>query len=114
MLKCRRRQMASTSIRNLLAHIAVVSFVHFILSTFKWPHLRNLSDGAKQFILILERTFAAPFKPRPPHHIFNTDTTSQYYYTGVKKIENKKLFTRVNKNALENKSSHSLWKDSDN
>ena len=47
--------MAGTSFMNLMCHIAAVSFCHFIPVEESWPQPKEISQGAQDFIRIIER-----------------------------------------------------------
>ena len=55
MPKCKRRQMASMSVRNLMSHIAAISYAHFHPSSDNYFPPRNLTEGAKDFINMLKK-----------------------------------------------------------
>ena len=49
-VKDERRQMASTSVRNLACHIAAVAYANFIPSAKKWTQPEGLPSGCKKLL----------------------------------------------------------------
>ena len=74
--------MASTSIRNLVNHIAIVSYSNFISVAEKWEQPKNLAN-VTHFFYIIEKVIGTHIKPVHPVFLLNEDSSSQYYYVGT-------------------------------
>ena len=78
-----RRQMASTSVRNLASHIAAVAYANFIPCAEKWVVPKGLPIGCLKMIDMLKKVTGAHFQPIKPAYILNGDCSSQYYCSGI-------------------------------
>ena len=76
-----RRQMASTSIRNLMSHILTVGLVHFVPGKFERPE--NLSPGAVRFLNLMKEATGIEMKPIYPWQVMNYDASSYYAFLGT-------------------------------
>ena len=76
-----RRQMASTSLRNLVSHVLTVGLVHFIPGKFERPE--NLSPGAIKFLDLMKEATGIEMKPIHPYQVINFDASSYYAYAGT-------------------------------
>ena len=61
--KDKRRQMASTSVRNLGSHLCAISYSNFRPTTEKWHHPKNISRGAKELLKLMKDVTGSHFKP---------------------------------------------------
>ena len=82
-VKDKRRQMASTSVRNLASHIAAVAHANFIPVPEKWIPPKGMAKGVVLFIKLLKDVTGAHFKPVESTYLLNEDCSSQYYCSGT-------------------------------
>ena len=114
MNKCKRRQMASTSIRNLISHIAAVAYSNFIFVADEWEQPKNLSKGAVDFINLIEKVIGSHIKPIHPAFLLNEDCSSQYYYAGTSiDSKNTTKMGRVDTQSLVDRNKSSIWRNAD-
>ena len=72
-IKDKRRQMASTSVRNLSSHIAAVAYANFIPVSDKWNTPKGLSLGSHKMLQLLKQVTGSHFKPIHPAYLLNED-----------------------------------------
>ena len=114
MNKTSRRQMASTSVRNLGSQVGAVAYSNFKACVKRWDGYYKVSKGAQEFIDIIQKvtgTFVEPI-----NHIFllNEDCSSQYFYSGLAPNSNKdKTYSRVKVESIEDRNRSSIWVNSD-
>ena len=114
MNKSKRRQMASTSIRNLLSHIAAISYSNFRPAVDKWEQPNHLTKGAKDYISIIEKVIGAHIKPIHPAYLLNEDCSSQYYYAGTATDSKKQSkLARATTQTLLDRNKSSIWRNAD-
>ena len=109
-IKDRRRQMASTSVRNLASHIAAVAYANFIPVTEKWTGPKNLPTGCQEMLLLLTRVTGNHFKPIHPAYLLNEDCSSQYYFCGTAKNDSANNgWSRVDTDSLIARKKDAIW-----
>ena len=81
--KDKRRQMASTSVRNLASHLCVVAYSNTRPTTEKWKQPKYLSRGAIELLKLLKNVTGSHFRPMLPAYILNEDCSSQYYFSST-------------------------------
>ena len=112
--KDKRRQMASTSIRNLISHIAAICYSNFRPVPEKWVGPKKLPIGCVQLLKMMKYVTGAHFKPLFSACILNKDCSSQYYVAGTlhdDHINNRWL--RVTTNSLTNRNKDSMWSNNE-
>ena len=109
-IKDRRRQMASTSVRNLASHIAAVAYANFIPVVEKWNIPKGLPRGCIKLISMLKLVTGSHFRPIHPAFLLNEDCSSQYYCSGSIKNDSKNNgWSRVTTQSLKCRDRDSLW-----
>ena len=112
--KCKdnRRQMASTSIRNLASHIAAVSYANFRPITEKWVYPKHLPVGCRKLLNLLNQVTGSFFKPINPSYLLNEDCSSQYYFSGTSTSDpHSNGWSRVTTESIVNRNKDSIWKN---
>ena len=74
--KDKRRQMTSTSIRNLTSHLAAICYSNFRPVPEKWVGPKKLPIGCAQLLKMMKDITRAHFKPLFPAYILNEDCSS--------------------------------------
>ncbi len=93
-----RRQMASTSLRNLVSHMLTVGLVHFTPGKFKRPE--NLSPGAIKFLDLMKAATGIEMKPIHPWQIINYDASSYYAFLGTRNDNGIDEWGRISEGAI--------------
>ena len=68
--------MASVSIRDLTSYIAVVAYSHVTPRSDKWPEYKQESQGAKEFLGVIEKVTVTRSKPMNLEFLLNEDCSS--------------------------------------
>ena len=89
MNKTSRRQMASTSVRNLLSHICAISYSNFFPCALRWHGYYKVTKGAQEFMDIIQMVTGTFVQPINPEFLLNEDCSSQYFYCGIPPNTNK-------------------------
>ena len=96
MNKTSRRQMASTSVRNLMSHIGAVAYSNFYPCATRWSSFYKVSKGAQEFMDLIQTVTGTFVQPINPAFLLNEDCSSQYFYSGIAPNTNKdKSYSRV-------------------
>lgn len=96
MKKSKRRQMVTTSIRNLVSHISAILYSNFRPVLDKREQPKHMATGsATCFIPIIEKVIGAHIKSIHPVYLLNEDYSSQYYYTGTSADSKNNLILHV-------------------
>ena len=109
-IKDKRRQMASTSVRNLASHIAAVAYANFMPVSEKWIGPKNLPKGCQEMLSLLTRVTGNHFKPIHPAFLLNEDCSSQYYFSGTTKNDSANNgWSRVDTDSLITRKKDAIW-----
>ena len=109
-VKDKRRQMASTSVRNLASRVVAVSYANFLPVVEKWVTLKGLPRGCLKLIDMLLSVTGSHFKPILPAYLLNEDCSSQYYCSGSIKGDNvNNGWSRVSTDSLVARNKDSMW-----
>ena len=110
MNKISRRQMASTSVMNLLSHICAISYSTFFPCVSRWHGYYKVSKGAQEFMDIIQMVTGTFVQPINPALLLNEDCSSQYFYSGIAPNRNKdKSYSRVEVDAIDDRNRSSIW-----
>ena len=77
MNKTSRRQMASTSVRNLMSHICAIAYSNFSPCRTRWEHYYKVSKGAQEFMDTIQNVTGTYVQPINPAYLLNKDCSSQ-------------------------------------
>ena len=114
MNKTSRRQMASTSVRNLGSQVGAVAYSNFKVCVKRWDGYYKVSKGAQECIDIIQKVTGTFVEPINPAFLLNEDCSSQYFYSGVAPNSNKdKSYSRVKVESIEDRNRSSIWINSD-
>ena len=114
MNKTSRRQMASTSVRNLLSHICAIAYSNFFPCKTRWHGYYKVTKGAQEFIDIIQMVTGTFVQPINPAFLLNEDCSSQYFYSGIAPNRNKdKSYSRVKVDAIDDRNRSSIWINGD-
>ena len=75
--------MASTSVRNLASHIAVVAYSNFRPISEKWSAPKKLPKGSLLLLKLMKDITGSYFRPIFPAYLLNEDCSIHYYFSGT-------------------------------
>lgn len=114
MQKTSRRQMASTSFKNLMSHISAVAYSIFSPCVTRWEHFYKASLGAQELMTIIQSVTGVYVKPIHPEFLLNEDCSSRYFFSGKAPNTSKdKSYLSVNVAAIDDRNRSSIWINTD-
>ena len=106
--------MASTSIRNLVSHVASILYANFRAVPENWQTPKLLPKGCHSLLQLILTTAGSHVKTILRDFFLNEDYISLYCFTGTAKNDNhNNIWSRVKEELILNRNKDYIWRDDD-